>query len=537
MPILETFSGIAPKYDPRKLSDGYAQIAKNAIFDRGALHPIPQPVDTTVDVSATAKSLYKYNASTWLAYSNFRTFARVPIANDVHERVIITDPDGYPLVYSAGTSYRVGIPAPSTACVATATEVPTDDASIEAETVSYVVTFVDAWGMEGPPSSPSASIDRVRNTQVNLTSLPAAPAGNYNFGAGALKRIYRSNAGSGGAFYQFAGEVLITATTFADTVDTEDLGEILPTNTWIGPPDDDAVLYPDGPMLGVVALPNGVLAGFAGKMLCFSEPYLYHAWPAEYRLAFDENIVGIASISAGLAVMTERRPYIVTGIHPSSMAATHLDVNQACVSQRGVVDMGEYAVYPSPDGLVGVAGSEAVLLTDNIFTREQWQAYNPETIHAYEYEGRYIAFYDDTAGFIFDPRAGARAFTNIDNVFPSAYYDPPTDTLYVNDSGNVSAWAQNSSEYNYQWKSGILVSAKPTNYSVLRVHAHDPFFSKNITVKVWADGVLKATITFNGSTSWARLPSGFRAREWEIEVTGANPVSYISMSNSMFGLS
>lgn len=533
MPVLERFSGIAPKYDPRKLAGGLAQTAKNAVLDRGSLYPLKQPSDTGTTIGSTAKSLYKYNDSTWLNFTNDRDVVRVPIANDIHERVFITDPDGYPYVYSAGASYRAGIPAPATAPVATPTQTPTDDASIEAETISYVMTFVDAWGVEGPPSAPSTSVDRVRNTQVDLTSLAAAPVGAYNFGSGAVKRIYRSNSGSAGAFYQYAGEVAISATTFTDNVDTEDLGEVIPTVTWIGPPDDDTSLYPNGPMQGVVALPNGVLAGFADKELCFSEPYLYHAWPAEYRLAFDEPIVGIAPIAAGLAVLTERRPYIVTGIHPSSMAATQLDVNQACVSKRGVVDMGDYAIYPSPDGLVAVSGGEAVLLTEELFTREQWQAYSPSTIDAYEYEGRYIGFYGGTAGFIFDPTGGLNAFINIDDHFDAGYYDPQTDILYVNDGGGLTQWAQNSTEYSYTWKSGVMVAPKPTNYGVLRIHADEAFTSKAVIAKVWADGTLILTYTFNGALSWTRLPAGFRAREWEIEVVGTNPISFISLSNSM----
>ena len=533
--VFEDFGGIAPKIDPRRLAPNMAQVAQDCVLDGNALEPTRTMVATAVSVGSTNNSLYRYNDATWLSYSNDRDFARAPIANDSLDRIVITNPDAYPVVYSAGSTYRLGIPAPSTTLTATPTETPANPDDIDAETISYVVTFVDAWGAEGPPSVPSASIDRVRDTSVNLTSLPTAPVGNYNFGSGALKRIYRSNAGTAGANYQFVTEVAIATTSVTDSTANEDLGEILPSLTWIGPPDDDTAIYPDGPMLGITALPNGVLAGFAGKTLVFSEPYLYHAYPLDYRISFDEPIVAIAAISSGLLVVTDTKPYVVTGISPAAMAVTNLDAKQACVSKRGMVDMGRYAIYPSPDGLVLVEGQNVVLVTDQLFTRKQWQDnYYPTTIHAYEWEGRYIAFYNDAAGFIFDPRGGANSFVEIGDYLEAAYFDPTEDTLYVNDAGTVRAWGQGATFNSYTWKSRKALLPKPVNFGFIRVVAHNSLASSNVTVRIWADGDLKITAVLNNDDSpWHPLPGGFRAKEWEIEITGTNPISHIGLFESL----
>ena len=56
---------------------------------------------------------------------------------------------------------------------------------------------------------------------------------------------------------------------------------------------DDTNVYPDGPMKGLTALPNGIMAGFTGKRICFSEAFLPHAWPANYRITLEEEIVGM----------------------------------------------------------------------------------------------------------------------------------------------------------------------------------------------------------------------------------------------------
>lgn len=533
--VFEAFGGIAPKIEPRRLAPNVAQIAQNCVLDGGALEPMPTMVATGDDpIGATNLSLFKYDASTWLSYSNDRDFARAPISNDALNRLVITNPDGYPLIYSAASTYRLGIPAPTTTLTATATSVPANPDDVDAETVSYVVTFVDAWGAEGPPSTPSTSIDRVRDTDVTITNLPTAPVGNYNWNTGALKRIYRSNSGTAGANYQFVTQVAIATTGFTDTTPNDDLGEVLPSLTWIGPPDDDTAIYPDGPMLGVTALPNGVLAGFSGNTVVFSEPYLYHAYPLEYRIAFDEPVVGIAAIASGLLVVTNKKPYIVTGVSPAAMAVTDLDANQSCTSKRGLVDMGKYAIYPSPDGLVLVEGQSATLITDNIFTRKQWQdGYSPSNIHAYEWEGKYIAFYG-TGGFVFDPRGGVNAFVQIADNLEAAYYDSEDDLLYVNDAGTIRTWGQGSTYTAYTWKSRIALQPKPRGFAVVYVVARDDLNTSNVTVKVWADGDLKITAVLNNSDfPWHRLPGGFKAKEWEIEITGTNPIAHIGLFESL----
>ena len=107
--------------------------------------------------------------------------------------------------------------------------------------------------------------------------------------------------------FQFVAEVNMSATTYEDSSDNDDLEEIIPSTYWIAPPDDDTNLYPDGPMKGLTALPNGVFAGFTGKRICFSEPFLPHAWPVIYRITLEDNIVAIGAAGNGLIVTTEGR--------------------------------------------------------------------------------------------------------------------------------------------------------------------------------------------------------------------------------------
>ena len=111
---------------------------------------------------------------------------------------------------------------------------------------SYVYTFVSAYGEEGPPSPASTVITTDDNMTVNITNLETSTSkSNVNFGTGAKKRIYRSNTGSNTTEFQFVGEVAMATTSFVDSSKNSELAEVIPSTTWIAPPDDDTSLYPD----------------------------------------------------------------------------------------------------------------------------------------------------------------------------------------------------------------------------------------------------------------------------------------------------
>ena len=233
------------------------------------------------------------------------------------------------------------------------------EGEIDYET-SYVYTFVSAYGEEGPPFPASTVITTDDNMTVSITQLETVSdvtKSNVNFGTGAKKRIYRSNTGSNTTQFQFVGEVAMATTTFTDSSKNSELAEVTLSTTWIAPPDDDTSLYPDGPMKGL-PVQNGVFAGFTGNRVCFSEPYQPHAWPADYRIGIEETIEGIKATSNGIVVTTTSTPYLVTG-STSAMVAIKIETAEKCMSRRSMVDMGQYVIYASPDGLIAVSGATA----------------------------------------------------------------------------------------------------------------------------------------------------------------------------------
>lgn len=374
------------------------------------------------------------------------------------------------------------------------------DAELDYET-SYVYTFVSAYGEEGPPSPASTVITTDDNMTVAISGLETSTSiTNTNL---SKKRIYRSNTGSNTTDFQFVTELALSATTYTDVTKNNELAEIIPSTSWIGPPDDDSTLYPDGPLKGLLALPGGVLAGFTGKRLCLSEPFQPHAWPVAYRLTLDEPIVSIAATSNGLIVGTEGTPYLVTGTSPSSMSSIKIETAEACLSKRSMVDMGESVMFAGPDGLLAARGVQVLNATEQLISPAQWQTkYYPSTITGFYWQGRYVGFYNTGSGFggfIFDPRQGANAFVDLDagGLIRGGFTDPDDNELYIIIGNKIKKFQGSNTALTYNWKSKDFSMARPTSMGFAKVDAE----AYPVTIKVYGDGsiIYNATISTSGS--------------------------------------
>jgi len=561
---LTQFSGVAPAVSPRLIADDIAQTAENIDFESGRLVPITDNLSHTTLSNSIRRSVAFYRGQYLLQWNEDGVKAvSSPIANDSAKRFYWTGED-YPRMGSdptirqgsvyPGLSYRLGVPAPSAAPTVTTSGTVAEDE--DPETQTYVYTLVTSYGEEGPPSEASVTVNRTSTETVTI-DMPSAnnPSGNYNFDSsnGAVKRIYRSNTGSASTSFQFLTDVPYSATSYTDNTPSANLGEVLPSTYWVGPPDDNVSLYPDGPMQGLISVGGGVFAGFSGNRLCFSEPYLPHAWPVEYRLTIDEPIVGLAATNNGVIVLTEGFPYFVTGTEPSAMVSIQVDVAQSCVNDKSIVDMGEYVLYAGPDGLVSVSNTTGEVVSNGMISAKQWNAdFYPESIRAFFYEGTYVAFWEDSGsygGWVFDPRATKNAFSTItvSAEVRGGISRPKDGKLYIIQGNQLVNYRADTTAKTFTWKSKEFSFGTPISFGWVGVYAE----SYPVTVKVWADGSLlseysisessgtytQTTTTPSGVSNTTmgeplmRLPSSV-AHVWEVEVSGAATVNEIVLASS-----
>lgn len=252
-----------------------------------------------------------------------------------------------------------------------------------AESTVYAYTWVTSLGEESAPSPVSGEVMLAPGRTVTL-SMPAgvAPTGRLV----SKKRIYRSiTTESGVTDLFFVAELPYTTTSYTDSLSTA-AQEAITTKDFDTPP---------ASLRGLVALPNGIMAGFYGREVYFCEPYIPHAWPSKYSQKVTADIVGLVALGSSLIVLTKQTPWRLEGLHPDSMSLTKIEANYPCLAKRGIVDMGYSAVYPSNDGLVQVsADGSASLISAALWDREQWRALAPASFRAAQFIGRYAFSYD-----------------------------------------------------------------------------------------------------------------------------------------------
>lgn len=546
----DRFSGTAPGVSPRLLADQFGQIAENVDLESGRLVATTENSNEFTLSNSVRRSIYKYeygtSSSVWLQWNEEVDVVPGPIPGDTTDRLYFTG-DDYPRIGWVSTivsgssypqnSYRLGVPAPSNTPTVSISGTPDD--TLTPNDVSYVYTYVTADGREGPPSSPSTVTEMTDGQTATITMTNETFASGHNLGTGSYKRLYRSNTGSTNTQFQFVKEVAIATASTTDTAHGSQLGEILPSDTWIGPPDDDTSLYPDGQLKGLIALAQGTMAGFTGKRFCLSEPFLPHAWPINYRITTEEDIVAIASTANGVAALTNGQPYFITGTEPSAMTAVRIDLAQACINEHSVVDMGDYVLYAGPDGLCAVESAQGTVVTKGLVSVKQWNDdFAPTTIRAFRHEGTYVAFHA-TGGWVYDPRSENSTLTSltVSSEVRGGYTNPKDGELYVIVGNQIQKYRGSTTNKTATFKSKKYVTPAPVSMGWVSVHANE----YPVTVKVYGDGTLIAnyTLTKSGNTytqdtavpssignvalfePTMRMPAVV-AQEWEVQVEGTD---------------
>jgi len=383
------------------------------------------------------------------------------------------------------------------------------------ETRVYTWTWVNkeaGFEFESAPAPASASVDvRVEQT-VAISGRGTVPTGYL----ATHWRLYRAVAG----IYLFVAELPLSQTSFTDDVQAESLGEELPSLTWLTPPDT---------LRGLINMPNGIMAGFTGRDIYFCDPYHPHAWPVAYNQTVDFPVVGLGRMDTTLAVLTTGTPYFIQGSHPDSMVVVKSDLEQSCASKRSIVSLGGAVLYASPDGLVLLSSGGSKVITEQIFTRAQWQStFRPSSIHAYHHDMKYVAFYDNgttTGGFIFDLTTGQFILHTL--YATAGYNDLLADKLYTAFADrSVKIWLDGAA-MSYTWKSKKFTMPQVTGFSCAQVEAE----SYPVTAKIYSDGTLVHTQTVASRVPF-RLPVA-PGRDWEFQIEGSTEVFAVLVAQSM----
>lgn len=551
---VSNFLGSFPRIHNTKLKDTAAETALNVDVTSGALRPFYNMIykQQLIDLGAETKTIHFYkfpDKEGFFQFPDHVNIAYSPIADDQYRRVYWSGDgrDNGHLLYSYSPRltqseqhnpsvwYRVGIPAPTQTMTITSqsteyTEEELKELSDEARI--YVFTYVSETGEESAPSPASALVyiphDKSKVELADLTTDTTASTGRFI----KYKRIYRSLADSNGnADLYFVGQIEAESSTFTDTLDGNEINtnDPLPTTAW-----DEPRLNMQG--LGVTA--KGVNYAFTKKIACFSEPYHPYAWPRDYELTIQYDIVAMGHYEDYIICATTGTPYLISGIDPSSSSVSELPINEPCVSKRSMVSMATCVCYASPNGIVIAYGATAKLVSDSFFDKDTWTALNPSSIHAVEHRGKYLFFYNNgvkRGAYLFDPLQVDFGLVELDIWFKSATRHHQTEQLFFLDEENKVYFFDDTAQEkkSYTWKSKLFdVGGQGVRFLACSVIADD---YDDVTINVYANAQLLYSKTVTNRRPF-RLPNHSKRYDWQFEIVATSVVREISLSQSMLEL-
>lgn len=381
------------------------------------------------------------------------------------------------------------------------------------EARAYTYTYVNQYGEEGPPAKP-LQVDVLEGQQITIKYTP--PPTNHQYVPITRIRVYRTATGGSSTEYLFVGETSVSTVSprFVDAVKGSALGESIQTRDFYPPPKN---------IRGIVAMPGGVLAGFVGTTVYFSQPYLPYAWKPSTTQALENRVVGLCPYENGLYVTTTAHPILITGYSPETMSSQKIPAIQAGVSKGSICNAGPFAVYASHDGLVTLRGISASLdLSFKFFTRDVWRKLYSNKLHLMRlnaHDGHLLAWFEDgTPGFLIRMDESNPSFTKVTDPVYCALVHPLSDSLYVGSGSTIYAFKAGGSTQAWTHWGKDYILPKQENLGAVQLVG-----GGTMTFTVYADGtqVFQTLVTIDqtGSTVF-RLPSGFRARRWSFKIDG-----------------
>lgn len=542
MPVINIagFSGSNQAIHPRLLAETVGVSMVNAEPGLNELRPIKEPLQfATVPTSPQRKTIvgmgrdsnnrpqyflgWANNVSVTAGFDGGDTTLRLYYSGDgapkwTNNDIGLTGGPPYPQA-----SRLLSVPAPISACTGT---VATAGTGTEADRF-YVYTYVNDIGWESAPS-PTFEIQGCKDgSVVNLGSFPgSAPSGAYGINR---VRIYRTQSGTNGAaeFY-FLREIAIGTTTTVD--DARALGELLPTEGWIPPPDDG---------FGLTALWSSMFAILSGKAVRFCEPGFLYAYPLKYEILLKDKPVAQATWEQNLVIATEGRPVLIQGQDPAGMTDTRLALSHPCLSAPSMCSIGHGVVWASNDGLAYVGTNGQALTTKDVITVETWRAMKPQTMVVGRWKTFAVVSYESGSSrlaFMIDPLRPAVGVVHLTFGFDACWYDELQDDLYILQAGNIKRFAGGSANLTATFTSKVFRQASAKNYAKAEVIASQYPVALTVTSSVYepvsgthVDHVTSKSVTGPDPVS---LPSGFVSEDWQIGVESTGNVQGVRLATS-----
>lgn len=521
------FAGIVPRLRSKQLPKGYATVAHNVDLSHGSIKAFLEPRHIKA-APATAVKLYAWGCDllTWDKC--------VDVAEWLPDcpRLFVTGNADYPqtatmengqLVYR-----RLGVLAPPSPPVATATDVHND----KSRSVAYITTFVNSFGEESGPSIPSNDVVIEDGQRVEL-SFRYNPPIEYDI---RKVRIYRRETGFNTGLEKeqqlqthwfFLTELDVQAREFTDETSIIDLG-------WAF--DGIDVREPPRQLQNITAIPQtAILAGSVANKLLFSRNLQPHNWELSQEMTLDDNVVSLGAVGNSLFVATDGHPYRVQ----ADVGCDKRECRQvfrfaqsfpiiSCHTGSGSLATPFGFVYATTDGVVLLTeGANPQIITSEVLSQDDWRKLAPHTARFAYYKG---ALFVVTEKISFILWIDSSTYADSKNKKMTTISDEPIDMtvtrqgelLLLQQNGTIVQWNAGTKLRPYRWVSADIDTGFMFDLTRLRAKV----LNADTQISLISD---RATITRRFPTGDTIIPFGRhgRVRQFNIEAVGTGEITEI----------
>ena len=367
----------------------------------------------------------------------------------------------------------------------------------------YCVTFVNVNGWESAPGSLTDY-----EQAVTLEQQTAKVTVTWSDERVSYAKIYRTQ--KDGADFYCVGEVEKSGSSFTDETDDYILVglEALSSTDNYPPPDKGKYLCESGNVFFLAV----------GSKVYFSAPGNPHAWPTLNYIGVDDVITGIVPEFQGVLVFTMNNTYRITGAEDiQTLTKTMVPGNQGCIQYRTAVQVSNYPIWLSNDGICMWNGESITIVSQQVMN-----TYRIQPRFAVSANDCYYLFKEEGA-IVFDLRNGGK-FHKLDFTCDYAWYDADADNFYLQNDKGILLWgAGESAVYSYLSPYiGIPESAHTRFREIVLV------IDGNATVSIY-DEYKKICTAYLGQSGQHRikLPYNILCRYVQIKVDGTGSLREI----------
>lgn len=346
--------------------------------------------------------------------------------------------------------------------------------------LGYQITWERQIGPMLDESGPSNIVSfSSQNIGVKITRPIAVPTGVTHW------NIYRISTNIDPTTeFQRVARVPISESNYEDFKLNRNLGAAIPTS--FENPDGIQIDF-DQPQVVFDAIGGphyGMLFGWKGSTLYYSQPGNPDAWPVFYKVEAIAEIVNVLSAGAELLVLTTKGIQRGIGTDPVNFYLAQTVNGEGAITRKATVVSEAGIFYLSYAGIVHATGTNSKIFSDISLGREFFDTFDHTSSFMEYHEGTLYLFH--SGGVLkFDTRDGK--YSTLSDSYTASFVNRETGKIYVLDGTVIKVLGESADPLTVTYETGDIVLGEP---QLKRFRKFELFGTGNFNVSLFIDGVL-----------------------------------------------